>query len=337
MREGGERRGEDRFGLRVGESLFVRFHGRLDAADPDTGERVLGRELAALDLEAGDRSERGDPDFADRFLRDALFGEEIDPAIGVIPGHPAKVGVADEFAERFDLGSPALGGRAACSTLDAGLLAVELERLLKVDPFRQGRGVLGKGVRFREVAVPGRPCHVDRDLSLRLHEHGQEAGAVGLVQDVPVPAQKLVEQLLVVLALLVVFLLVAQVRIVAPPSAVRGIADPGLAALLMDDTLEPAEIPVGHGPDRCDRRSASGLSSPQPVLPLLVQIDAQLVAFDDSRLEIGRFERAPNLAAADNAAVPFRHLLAEPPDVALDLFLVGVLVFDRFSDGGRHV
>jgi hypothetical protein len=56
VRKGGERRREDLLGLNVGETLLVRILGRLDAPDPDAGERILGRKLAAFDLKARDEA-----------------------------------------------------------------------------------------------------------------------------------------------------------------------------------------------------------------------------------------------------------------------------------------
>src|SRR5260370_41487426 len=103
----------------------------------------------------------------------------------------------------------------------------------------------------------------------------------------------------------------------------------------MDDTLEAAQIPVGHGPGRWGRHGPSGrLGRAEAILPFLVQVEAQLVALDDRSLEVGLLERAPDLAATDDVAVPLWHLLAEPPDVGFDaaaLFLRYLL-----ADRVRH-
>jgi hypothetical protein len=87
---------------------------------------------------------------------------------------------------------------------------------------------------------------------------------------------------------------------------------------------------------RTGAADVGGSGRPQSILPLPFQLEAAPVAFEDGRLEVGRLERAPYLAAAGNFAVPFRNLLAEPPKVALVLLLVVVLVLDLFSDGRRR-
>jgi hypothetical protein len=130
-----------------------------------------------------------------------------------------------------------------------------------------------EGVRFRKVAIPGRSGQIDRDLALSFHEHGQEADPVRLAQFITVPGQNVVQQLLVEFTLLVVLPLVAQVGALTPLGPGRRIADLGLAALLVDDALKAAEIPIGHGPSRGGRRLASSGLGPQSVLPLLVQVE----------------------------------------------------------------
>ena len=194
--------------------------------------------------------------------------------------------MADEIAERPDLGSPPLGRRAGRAALDAGLVAVELEGLDEVDPPRHGRCVLGERAGFREVVVPRRPGQVDRDLPPRLDEHRQEPDPIRLGEIVAVAADELIQRLFLVFALLIGLLRVPQMRAPGPFGSGRRIADQGSAALFVDDALQAAEIPVGHAPRGRVHLFSGAPGGPEAVLPVPVQLEAELVAPDLGRLEV---------------------------------------------------